>query len=121
MSHIVTVKTRVTHPTAVAAACRRLGLADPAHGTAKLFSGHASGLLVQLPGWQYPVVIDTTNGELRYDNYEGNWGDPARLDAFLQMYAVERAKQEARMKGYQVNEQTLADGSIKVSIIEGQT
>jgi hypothetical protein len=47
------------------------------------------------------------------------WGDQAHLDKFLQMYAVERAKLEARKKGYAVNEQALNDGSIKLQIIEG--
>lgn len=52
MSHIVTINTKVTDAVAIAAACKRLGLAAPAHGTAKLYSGEATGLLLQLPGWQ---------------------------------------------------------------------
>ena len=77
------------------------------------------GLLVQLPGWQYPAVIDTKTGEVKYDNFEGHWGDQAHLDRFLQMYAVEKAKLEARKKGFTVSEQSLNDGSIKLQIIEG--
>jgi hypothetical protein len=73
MSHIVTIATKVRDPAAITAACQRLGLAAPIQGTAELFSGEATGLLVQLPGWQYPVVIDVTTGELRYDNYAGQW------------------------------------------------
>jgi hypothetical protein len=65
MSHLVTVKTRIHDPAAIAAACRRLGLPAPVQGTAKLYSGEASGLLVQLPGWQYPVVIDPSSGDVR--------------------------------------------------------
>src|SRR5690242_1205852 len=80
MSHIVTVQTRVHDPQAVAAACRRLGLAEPVEGTARLFGGEAAGLLVQLPDWQYPVVIDLPTGTLRYDNFSGAWGDQKRLD-----------------------------------------
>jgi hypothetical protein len=118
MSHIVTVQTKVRDPAAVAAACQRLGLAAPTQGTARLYSGDATGLLVQLPGWQYPAVIDTATGEVRYDNFQGRWGDQQHLDRFLQMYAVERAKLEARKKGYQVSEQSLQDGSIRLQIIE---
>jgi hypothetical protein len=66
MSHIVTIQTKVHDPAAVAAACRRLQLPAPVQGTAELFSGQATGLLVQLPGWQYPAVIDT----LRLENQE---------------------------------------------------
>jgi hypothetical protein len=119
MSHVVTIQTRVHDPAAVAAACTRLGLAAPVQGTAKLFGGEATGLLVQLPGWRYPAVIDTATGSVRFDNFEGRWGDPRHLDNFLQLYAVEKAKSEARRKGYRVSEQALQDGSIKVQIIEG--
>ena len=84
MSHIVTIQTRLRDPAAVAAACRRLGLPAPAQGTARLYGGQASGLLVQLPGWQYPAVIDTASGEVRYDNFEGRWGEQAHLGRFLE-------------------------------------
>jgi hypothetical protein len=119
MSHVVTLQTQVHDPAAVAAACQRLNLAPPRHGTAQLYSGEAEGLLVQLPGWQYPVVIDTLTGVVRYDNFQGVWGDQEQLDRFLQIYGVERAKLAARKKGYTVSEQSLLDGSIKLNIIEG--
>jgi hypothetical protein len=104
MSHLVSIETRVHDPAAIAAACQRLGLAPPQHGTARLYSGEATGLLVQLPGWQYPIVIDTLSGTIRFDHFEGRWGEPKHLDRFLQLYAVERAKFEARKKGYTVSE-----------------
>jgi hypothetical protein len=119
MSHIVTIETRLHDPVAIESACRRLGLSPPAQGTARLFSGEATGLLVQLPDWNYPVVVDVLTGRVRYDNFNGRWGEQQHLDHFLQMYAVERAKQEARKKGYQVSEQTLENGSIRLQIIEG--
>jgi hypothetical protein len=119
MSHIVRLQTRLYDPAAIAAACGRLGLPQPVQGTAKLYSGEASGLLLQLSGWQFPAVIDLGSGVVQYDNYEGVWGDQAHLDRFLQAYAVEKAKMEARKKGYAVSEQTLADGSIRVQISEG--
>jgi hypothetical protein len=119
VSHVVTIKTRVSDPRAVEAACQRLGLAAPTTGTAELFSGEVQGLLVQLPGWQYPVVIDVTTGTVSYDNYQGHWGDQHHLDRFLQLYAVEKARLEARKKGYGVVEQALTDGSILLRIVEG--
>jgi hypothetical protein len=88
-------------------------------GTAKLFSAECTGLLLQFPGWQYPAVIDTRSGEVNYDTFEGAWGDRRHLDHFLQMYAVEKAKIEARKKGHTVSEQTLTDGSVKLQILEG--
>jgi hypothetical protein len=73
MSHVVTIQTKLRDPAAIAAACQRLGLAAPVQGTAELFSGEATGLMVQLPGWLYRAVIDTSTGEVRYDTYEGRW------------------------------------------------
>ena len=119
MSHVVTVRTEVRDPAALAAACRRLGLEPPSVGTARLFSGSAQGQLVKLPGWRYPIVFDTAAGQVRYDNYGGRWGDAKKLDLLLQMYAVEKAKIEARRRGHSVVEQPLADGSIKLSITVG--
>jgi hypothetical protein len=118
MSHIVTIQTKVHDPIAVAAACQRLSLATPAMGTAQLFSGEASGLIVQLPGWQYPIVIDTLTGAVAYDNFEGHWGEQKELHRFMQMYSVEKTRLEARKRGYAVSEQALQDGAIKIQIIE---
>jgi hypothetical protein len=119
MSHIVTVRTEVRDPIAVAAACRRLGLDEPVQGTAKLFSAEAAGLLIKLPDWLYPVVCDTNTGQVQYDNFNGAWGQPEQLDRFLQAYAVEKARIEARKQGHSAHEQVLADGSIKLVIQVG--
>jgi hypothetical protein len=119
MSHIVTIETRVHDPAAVAAACRRLGLAAPVPGTARLYEGEATGLLVRLPGWTYPAVFDTLTGQARYDHFGGRWGDPKHLDRFLQAYAVEKTKLEAHRKGYAVSETALQDGSIRLQITGG--
>jgi hypothetical protein len=74
------------------------------------------GLAVQLPDWVYPVVANLATGELKFDDFNGRWGDRSHLDAFLQAYACEKAKSEARRRGHQCTEQTLADGSIKLTI-----
>lgn len=119
MSHIVQIQTQVRDASAVRSGCRRLGLAEPIDGEVKLFSGKVSGLAVQLHDWRYPVVFNLSTGESKYDNYGGHWGKQERLDEFLQIYAVERAKIEARRSGYSVTEQPLQDGSIKVTINVG--
>ncbi len=119
MSHIVTIETQVRDRAAVAAACRRLGLAEPVMGTARLFEGEAAGLLVRLPGWAYPAVVEEATGRIRYDNYEGGWGDPAQLGRSLQAYALEKATIEARKKGHSVSERALADGSVKLTVTVG--
>lgn len=119
MSHTVQIQTQVRDAAAVEAACRRLALPPPAHGTFKLFSGSATGLAVQLPDWHYPVVCDLTSGQAQYDNYRGRWGEQEQLDRFVQAYAVEKARIEARKKGHSVVEQPLANGSIKLVIQVG--
>jgi hypothetical protein len=117
MSHIVVIETRVHDAAALTAACRRLGLAEPVHGNVRLFNAVATGLSVKLPGWRYPIVVDTANGSIKYDDYEGRWGDQETLGRLLQMYAVEKAKIEARKKGHCVTEQARQDGSIVLQIV----
>lgn len=119
MSHIVSIQTEVRDPVAIRSACDRLRLPEPVFGEAKLFSSSAAGWAVQLPDWRYPVVADVNTGKLAYDNYGGRWGDQVRLDKFLQSYAVEKAKVEARKKGHTVTEQSLEDGSVKLTISIG--
>jgi hypothetical protein len=116
MSHIVEIKTEVRDEAAVRAACTRLQLPTPEQKTVRLFNATATGLCVQLPGWSYPVVCNTQTGALQYDNYNGHWGEQSRLNQFLQAYAVEKAKVEARKKGHSVSETRLQDGSIRVTV-----
>lgn len=119
MSHIVEIKTEVRDETAISAACQRLELEAPTRGTTKLFSDSATGVIVKLPGWRYPAVFDTQSGQARFDNFEGRWGEQRQLDRFLQGYAVEKTKIEARKKGHTVTEQSQADGSIKLTVSVG--
>ncbi|MCH8047140.1 MAG: DUF1257 domain-containing protein [Planctomycetes bacterium] len=116
MSHIVSIKTEIRDVAAIRAACRRLNIDQPEEGTFKLFSGEATGVAVRLPDWTYPIVSDLATGELSFDNYNGDWGDQKELDTFLQAYAVEKARLEARKRGHTVTEQPLADGSVKLTI-----
>ena len=64
-------------------------------------------------------MLDLATGTIAYDNYGGAWGEQKHLDGFLQAYAVEKAKLEARKKNFAVTETVLGDGSIKLSIHEG--
>jgi hypothetical protein len=119
MSHIVEIKTEIRDEQAVRAACVRLQLASPEHKQARLFSTTATGLCVQLPGWNYPVVCELSTGSLKFDNYNGAWGRQEELNRFLQAYSVEKCRLEARKKGHRVSECQLEDGSIKVTVHVG--
>ena len=127
MSHIVTIQTRMRSREALDAACRRLGLEEPADGSYRrqVYDGtgdsdgmtRVSGTLVKLPGWLYPVAVQP-DGTAMYDDYNGQWGNVAELHKLLQAYAVEAAKIQARRTGRTVTEQALPDGSIKLTIQE---
>jgi len=119
MSHIVLITTEVRDVEAVQAACQRLHLPPAKHGTFELYSSTETGLGIELPKWRYPVVADLKTGQLRYDNYNGRWGDQEYLDQFLQRYAAEKAHIEARRKGHSVVEQRLDDGSLKLTVSIG--
>ena len=120
MSHTVTIQTQVRDPEAVKQACKRLDLPVPVVGEHRLYDGtRANGYAVQLPDWIYPVVCDTTTGSVRHDNFGGRWGKQEHLDSFMQAYAAEKAKIEARKKGYRVSETKQADGSIRMTLHAG--
>jgi hypothetical protein len=119
LSHIVEIKTEVRDEAAVKAACVRLQIPTPEHKTVRLFNATATGLCIQLPGWSYPVVANLQTGQLQYDNYQGHWGEQKELHRFLQAYAVEKAKIEARKKGHTCSETRLEDGSIRVTVKVG--
>ena len=119
MSHIVEIKTEIRDEQAIRAACVRLQLAAPEHNTVRLFNATATGLCVQLPGWNYAVVCNLESGQVSYDNYNGAWGRQEELNRFLQAYAVEKARIEARKKGHRVSECKLEDGSIRVTVHVG--
>jgi hypothetical protein len=84
--------------------------------TVQLFSDTAAGLAVELPGWRYPLVCDTAGSTVKFDNYNGAWGSSSELDKFMQAYACEKTKIEARRQGHVVVEQPLNDGSIKLTV-----
>ena len=119
MSHIVQIQTQVRDAAAVRAACQRLQLEPPQEGTFRLFASQATGLGVRLRGWKFPVVCELPTGTLRFDNYGGRWGHQDRLGEFLQAYAAEKTRIEARRKGFAVTEQRLANGSIRLTIQVG--
>ncbi|MBI1248040.1 DUF1257 domain-containing protein [bacterium] len=119
MSHTVTIKTEVRDVVAMRQAASRLQLPEPTFGEVRLFSEVKRGWAIQLRDWRYPVVADVQTGRLDFDNYGGRWGDQQELDQFLQRYAVERATIEARKQGHTTVEQSLPDGSIKLTIQVG--
>ena len=119
MSHVVTIQTEVRDAQAVRLACTRLQLPQPTQGQFRLFGSDVAGLGFLLPEWKFPVVCQLETGQVLFDNFGGRWGEQAHLDRFLQAYAVEKARLEARRQGHMVTEQALVDGSVKLTIQVG--
>lgn len=119
LSHIVEIATEVRDPAAIGAACHRLTLPPPVHGPTRLFAGEVTGWAVRLPDWKYPAVCNTETGRVHYDTYGGRWGDESRLHEFLQAYAVEKTRIEVRTQGHTMTEESLPDGSIRMTVAVG--
>ncbi|MHA2143779.1 MAG: hypothetical protein ACXADD_20070 [Candidatus Thorarchaeota archaeon] len=117
MSHIATVQVKIKNIDAVRAACQELGLQlKEGQISERVYGGTVTGdLSIKLPGWRYPMVIDTEKGEAAFDNYEGAWGDMAEFNKFNQYYSKHVALNQFDGGEYTVNEETLDDGTIEIS------
>jgi pyridoxine 5'-phosphate synthase PdxJ len=113
MSHTVTTKSvRVKNADILEKAVKALqakGIEvslpnDTTHKSVKLYASQHAGIAVKLDGWNYPVVIDTTKGELYYDNYNGSWGKQEKLDELLQEYVKQEAIDVYASQGFMVDE-----------------
>ena len=112
MSHTTTVDLEVRSMSALRTACNELGYEMREDADVTLFDGKRfQGTEVQIPGWHYPIVI--SQGKVHFDNYEGQWGDPRKLDALKQRYAVNAQKEAARARGYRVREERVG-GKVKL-------
>ena len=120
MSHIVTIQVEVKDFDAIKSTARRLNLKEPIHGKAMIFNTKIEGVIVELGhDWIYPVVCVLETGEVKFDTFNGNWGDEKHLHRFVQQYAVEKVAIESRRHGHSVVEQPLVDGSIKLTVNMG--
>lgn len=112
MSHTTTVELEIRSLSALRTACNELGYSMTEDTDVTLYDGQRfRGTKVEIPGWNYPIVI--SQGKVHYDNYEGRWGDPKKLDALRQRYAVNVQKETARARGYRVKEERVG-GKVKL-------
>ena len=116
MSHVAKLEVKFTNLEAIQRACERVGGRFLGKGIEKFYDEtEVGGYLIHFPDWQYNLVI-TAEGNLIYDNYEGEWGNQAYLDKFKQLYAVETAKIAAEANQYYYQEETLPTGVLKLTI-----
>lgn len=118
MSHTMNVNIEMHDMEALRNTLKRLGLTMK-EGKFELYSSTEEGIGVKLPGWKYPIVIKE-NGQVAYDNYNGRWGKIEELNKLKAYYGLEKAKIEARKKGYSVFESVDALGNLKLKIRLGR-
>ncbi len=102
MSHTAIYEAVLSDKEALIKALKKLGLTYH-EGVARLYQTVEKGVVVNLPGWRYPVVV-REDGTVAYDNYNGNWGNIEKLHELNTTYAIEQAKMNAQKRGYRVKE-----------------
>ena len=119
MSHIATVKVKVKDLDLFEQACEQYGV-RLMRRTARhqLYSDTVEGIAyIDLPGrWRYPVVIQK-DGSLKFDNYNGRWGDPKYLHRILQAYSRNVVTKQAQRMGMTTRAQVGKDGSLVMTLV----
>lgn len=126
MSHTAKVVMQFKNPRMLAKAAKALGCpCEVGEFTEGFYEGRATGgkshgnVKIQLPNWNYPVLIDTKTGDVSYDNYNGQWGDIAELNKLSQEYGLQIAEDEAQefvLKGWSISRQKQPNGDIQLII-----
>ncbi len=99
MSHTVKVTVEFRDPGALGAAVKALGGHVLGTGSHRLYQGSYNGFGFTLPGWRYPLVLES-GGKLSFDDYNGMWGNRRDLDRLKAAYSLEAAKQAAEAQGW---------------------
>lgn len=116
MSHLVTINIELKDKQATIAACNRLGWQVKENTQIVYADGkNPKGTVIYIPGWRYPITI-TNDGNVVGDNYNGAWGDPAKLNQLKQAYGAEVVWIMARRQGRSVYESQNQDGSLILTV-----
>ena len=97
----------------------RLPTPEPARASAgknKLFSGEVEGLAVKLPDWVYPVVCRPRHWPDQVRQLRRQMGRPEAPRPLPASVRGREGQDRSPSPGPQCTEQTLADGSIKLTI-----
>jgi Protein of unknown function (DUF1257) len=122
MSHFTTITTQIRDPAALREACRELGVELLENTTARGYNSntHRGDYVIRLK-CPYDVALnrqqDGSYG-LTCDWWDGHVERELgpSYSTLFQLYGVHKAQAEARRKGYTTRRQSLADGSIKLTI-----
>ena len=121
MSHTTTIRTELRNLDILKAACTALGIPfTTGPQKIELFAGYATGdLSFKLPGWHYPAVVNSQTGEVKLDNYGGQWGNIEEFHKLSQEYSLQVAENEAAeftLLGWTVERQKQPNGDILLVI-----
>ena len=146
MSHIVTIEPELYDPAAIRAACKRVGweLVEGRQtfrwygryvGDYRVWEKRLRDLgiepedygkcdhAIRVPGAKYEIGLVRRGDQLipLWDTYRpGGLGQVTAengMNGFLQAYAIEKAKLEARRKGHRVTERKQPNGDIKLTVV----
>ena len=65
-----------------------------------MYEGHPNGFGIKLTDWRNAIVMQD-DGNLAYDNFGGEWGNPADLERLRIEYLCQLAEQNATAQGWQ--------------------
>ena len=115
MSHTATVQVHFRDREALADACRELGFSLE-HGTVTFHDRQThSGDVIRLPGWHYPIVIETPE-TVRMDNYDGWWGDIVHFHRLKQGHAVHASIRAVERTGRRVLQRLEQNGHVQLIV-----
>ena len=121
MSHTTTIRTELRNLDILRTACTALRIPfTVGPQKVELFAGCATGdMSFKLPGWYYPAVVNSQTGEVKLDNYEGQWGNIEEFHKLSQEYSLQVAENEAAeftLLGWTVERQKQPNGDILLVI-----
>jgi len=74
-----------------------------------------SGDVIQLPGWQYPIVVETPE-TVRMDHFDGRWGDMAHFSRLKHSYAVHASIRAVERTGRRVLQRIEQNGHVQLVV-----
>jgi hypothetical protein len=114
VSHTMNAKIQIRDKALFRRIAAECGAEILGEGTHELYAEQVEGLAIQPKGYHYPVVVDK-DGNVKYDNYRGEWGAEGELGKILAKYGAEQTKAEARRQGLTVSESE-TDEEIEIEI-----
>jgi len=115
LSHTASVQVQFRDREALADACRELGFALE-HGSVTFYDEKTySGDVIQLPGWQYPIVVETPE-TVRMDHFDGRWGDIAHFSRLKHSYAVHASIRAVERTGRRVLQRIEQNGHVQLVV-----